>query len=758
MGSVKQQSSLAGLFQVIQLSSVFADLPTTVALCQCSKHMKALCLDKTDLQLQDMLAQAVRQLSTSNSQASQLQPSQGRATLPTTSVTYSMAWMLQRCCKDWGIITLATRLNLSQLLLEAQGNEQLSFLLISAGARITEGLIDHSLQLMYPGPSQWLNVYSRLGLAADLPPVLYQVCTGACPSIPQLQSHQQHSAQPLQLAKVSLLNPRGAVPFYLLHRLLYQQALQWSPEELHSLLQIALAVPSSAGPQMEPYIALARHPAAANIAPEQLLKLLELGAASPYHVGLTALKQALMPDTALSPAQAMELCWASLSLPTAQSFMAHVKLQAICKLVQAHAYWPKEELVELIKKGLQTNHDIGSFLPHISAGGLPLQAAAELAQLAACSSTLDSSTFGNLLGAVNLPPKVAAAQLSSLPQTLPGRLQQDHSSGPSHSKCSSCSLISYILQHSNLQELKLEDALLIFKAARKHSYGSAQLLRLLKMAIMRDDGWGLACLLEHLPPAQAQVSDKEAEAALLAALELVTLCIPASNPELLQMLLGSLSAVQMLPQWAFLQLLHKAISASDSWSLSCLLIQLPGAAAGVTPAEVVELARAALLSSDPELLQMLLGSLSAVQMLPQWAFLQLLHKAISASDSWSLSCLLIQLPGAAAGVTPAEVVELARAALLSSDPELLQVLLGSLPAVQRLPQWAFLQLLHKAISASDSWSLSCLLIQLPGAAAGVTAAEAVELAKAGLLSSDPELLQVLFLHLPAAQSVPVQPL
>ena len=87
----------------------------------------------------------------------------------------SISWLLRQCCKRWGIVSLATRLDLQAALREAKQDTILSVLFISAGARITlDSLFNHARP---QAPAQWFQAYQVLGLSLDLPPLARTLCS-----------------------------------------------------------------------------------------------------------------------------------------------------------------------------------------------------------------------------------------------------------------------------------------------------------------------------------------------------------------------------------------------------------------------------------------------------------------------------------------------------------------------------------------------------------------------------------------------------
>ena len=125
------------------------------------------------------------------------------ATCPYTS---SISWLLRQCCKRWGIVSLAIRLDLQAALVEAKQDTVISVLFISAGARIT---LDLLLNHPHPqAPAQWFQAYQILGLSLDLPPLARTLCSYSSNGFNgmQLPLNMQAAAalQPQYLQQLSL--------------------------------------------------------------------------------------------------------------------------------------------------------------------------------------------------------------------------------------------------------------------------------------------------------------------------------------------------------------------------------------------------------------------------------------------------------------------------------------------------------------------------------------------------------------------------
>ena len=176
-----------------------------------------------------------------------------------------------------------------------------------------------------------------------------------------------------------------------------------------------------------------------------------------------------------------------------------------------------------------------------------------------------------------------------------------------------------------------------------------------------------------------------------------------------------------------------------------------GAAATIPSAVAAQLVKQAIWCRDPSLLELLLTSLPSVQCMPTEAAEKLIKLADNSNSLWSLTYLLQSLPcttAALAALSTTSTGHLTKHAVQSGDHLLLST---SISISRWIPADVFLELVQQAVAKNDSWSISLLLQQLPGAAASVSAAAALQLVEQCLTNTRPQLLERLFAGLPALQ-------
>ena len=177
------RSTHSGLVDVFQLCCPHLHLQDVVSLSQSSKQVKSACLDQPDQQLQQWLQQAI----TSHPNRCTLPDQrykglamdiQIRISLlrPRCPSTHSICWLFRQCCRSWGLLPLASRLQLQKALLAAQDDPVLSALLISAGARVTEPLLISAAWEGNPGPLVWVRLQQFLGVSLGLPEIISDFC------------------------------------------------------------------------------------------------------------------------------------------------------------------------------------------------------------------------------------------------------------------------------------------------------------------------------------------------------------------------------------------------------------------------------------------------------------------------------------------------------------------------------------------------------------------------------------------------------
>ena len=271
-----------------------------------SKSVLQECWDSIpDQQLQQLLQDAVHnkpKTVTSLTPLDHVQQTQflhaAVASCPSSS---SISWLLQQCCKRWGIVSVATRLDLQAALIEAKQDTILSVLFISAGARIS---LDLLLNHAHPqAPAQWFQAYQVLGLSLDLPPLARTLCSYSSNSfngmqIPNMQSAaglqpqylQQLSLQELlQYAKLTLSIVSEEETCYALVGRLLSNFTTISPEQLLEIMVQA----ARAGKYMYCLASLLQTPLAQAVPGEGYAELLQAMSLTRAHATTPGDKRAL---------------------------------------------------------------------------------------------------------------------------------------------------------------------------------------------------------------------------------------------------------------------------------------------------------------------------------------------------------------------------------------------------------------------------------------------------------------------------------
>ena len=227
--------------EVVQRCTPLLNLPTLYALSRTSRQLRdhALAAISQHEQLATQWLHEAIEASNWGSYASRL----SQATR-----LHNIKWLIHQCCKLWGIITVAVRLDLQGALLLAKGHRTLVNTLIEAGARITQRFILTATQQQSSTPAAWIAAYKRQGLSTGLCPLLEAVCLGQTPA-PAALAGPSKAPQPflipadargrdlLTAAAVALSQGKQT----LLPRILsLPQAQRWTAPEVSHLLTLAL--------------------------------------------------------------------------------------------------------------------------------------------------------------------------------------------------------------------------------------------------------------------------------------------------------------------------------------------------------------------------------------------------------------------------------------------------------------------------------------------------------------------------------------
>jgi hypothetical protein len=257
----RQISPLCQILPLLPFSQDL-DLKGLVSLCKASKQLRDRCLDLSDQQLQLIVQQALQQ-----KQPKRLFQIRHFCTHP-DSCCNALAWLLGTLSKRWGIMQLATRLDLQQALLTAEEDSLACYILIRAGARITRELLRASDSIM--GLRAWVDAYKRLRLSyPPLPDKLMQVLKGEALGSRELQGlgsklHYDLFGAALKIRDMALTGKLVCV-------LRERKWAGWSVRMVYQL--IVLAVKQGNGPLLRH---LLRLPVAEQITGQQYSKLLIL--------------------------------------------------------------------------------------------------------------------------------------------------------------------------------------------------------------------------------------------------------------------------------------------------------------------------------------------------------------------------------------------------------------------------------------------------------------------------------------------------
>ena len=454
------------LADVFQLCCPRLSLHDIVSLCQSSKQVKAACLDQPDQQLQQWLQQAIKshpcRLSLPDQHHSKL-PIDTQIQLnllrPYGRTTRSICWLIRQCCRSWGLLPLASRLQLQKALLAAQDDPVLSALLISAGARVTEPLLISAAWEGNPGPLVWVRLQQFLGVSLGLPEVIFDFCPLAkFPSRGERDLQLFSAEYLLDLAAVTCATP--AVSRDLLRNVAFflHGTTRWSPEQHERLLRLLFTNAERSGLDIGPMCSLSHvlwldGMKALPIAVR--MELLEAAAASGY--GFKTLRTYLGTD--LTHEQALRLCRIVLESPT------HVgRVAAVLELLPS-----TEQLtdVEVVLQLLQLAVDEGSLqllrqLVQVPAAEqLPPAAAEELLTQAADSDQLACWCLlhRSCCAAAEVPLQSLMQLFGSVLELEVAGCEARVSCCDTGYRCSYCTLLSVVSQHPHLGKLALGDVL-----------------------------------------------------------------------------------------------------------------------------------------------------------------------------------------------------------------------------------------------------------------------------------------------------------
>ena len=682
------------LDQVLPLLAPNLDLISLVSLCFASKQLHDQCLNFSDQQLQSIVQQGLKQkepkvsiyghhnpgaaLRTS-SWKDHLRPFAVLKPDRCDSCCSSLAWLLGALSKRWGIMQLATRLDLQQALLAAEHDSPTCYTLIRAGARVTRHLILSSG--CNDGPRAWAGAYFPLGLSGNLPPVLDLVLRGDVGHNLEAVDLQGVDSQLLfELAGAAYKIDDSGLVYACLRatytNLQYQPGA-WSSEQVLELITLALI-----RAYKDSLLCLLRFPAAQQITRSQYGDLLVMH--------LRAQQKAPMQELQARIVQ-------------------HVRWKQQLVALLQHVQWD-QQLVDQIAAAMKTQSS--SKMPSakpcprtccricavlrtiaVSAVGLPLKlqisllctatsthmdAASALLQQVAASSDIVRATEG--VAAVAAAIRCWPEALSCLPNR------------PGTYRC----YFKQLLQQPAVQQLPL-----------------AEVQQLLLQAVRIKSREGLQCLLEGLPAAQ-EVTGEGLQQLLGEAIE-GTNC--SSSQQLVAVLVGcSLHAVQQLGPGELQLLIVKCLKQDHYRGLQCLLCGLKAAAEQLQFAAVCELMlQAAALQAQGSLLELLQRS-RHLEDVPVAVLQQVLPVLMKRSCpgylstpadvvhgipcNSSSSCITCSLLKAVAGkLSAADVREVLVAAATASVEQFHLEGLACLPGVDELGDEHVEQLLTAAIEA-----------------------------------------------------------
>ena len=153
--------------------------------------------------------------------------------------------LISHCLRMWGIIPLASRLDLQGALVKAAGDPTLCRLLISAGARVTPDLVIATARSTF-GPQQWIQIHDELGIAAAaIPQQLRALCLyiHAPPQQAQLQHLTADGFYTLICVACTRPGPNYSRVDWIIQNA--PQLQQITPAQVVHLIHLALAASTS---------------------------------------------------------------------------------------------------------------------------------------------------------------------------------------------------------------------------------------------------------------------------------------------------------------------------------------------------------------------------------------------------------------------------------------------------------------------------------------------------------------------------------
>ena len=164
---------------------------------------------------------------------------------PITKEAKDVEILISHCIRMWGIVPLASRLDLQGALVKATGDPALCWLLISAGARVTTDLIITTARSTF-GPQQWIQIHAELGIAAAaIPQQLRALClyVYAPPQQAQLQHLTADEFYTLICVACTWPGPKYSRTDWIIQNA--PQLQQITPAQVVHLIQLALAASTS---------------------------------------------------------------------------------------------------------------------------------------------------------------------------------------------------------------------------------------------------------------------------------------------------------------------------------------------------------------------------------------------------------------------------------------------------------------------------------------------------------------------------------
>ena len=220
---------------------------------------------------------------------------------------FKLAWLLKQAAIAWGIIPLAQRLNLQDMLVTCEDAFDVITCLVQAGARITYDFVVASAFKPVAGVATWVGAYRVLGISIDLPVAFQRVCIFHQYDRDQLQKLSAEQYYHLVALVLADINGRSAAADELLSK--PRCRLEWDKAQVQRMVQLRILagedfMGSAPSMGLDPLLAL---PAAKEFSREEGVQLVEFAAANGFH-SMQMLEFVLVNHAPLPVAVIYQLC------------------------------------------------------------------------------------------------------------------------------------------------------------------------------------------------------------------------------------------------------------------------------------------------------------------------------------------------------------------------------------------------------------------------------------------------------------------